>query len=372
MNFLKNICSAIALFLLTATSSARADCDDFDSCYPCTEISFYDSCDSCNFRFNGKGFFRADVLYLRAQEGGFGCGCTPELINNFVTSDGEYITVINEKFKDPNFDWNTGFRLGTGYTFTEKCWDVGVYWTHYHSRNNRHCCGDSSSGSGYTNDVTFTPISGSRSYSDEGSIRGNNFCWKLDYNVVDLLFGRDFRVNCFSFKPFIGVRWAKINQKVKSTSRLESRTVFGSESSGDLLGGSAQVQVLLGSEDNKQKFKGVGPVFGLEVNWSVGYDLSLFAGVSGSTLYGHFNQHFTGFNTFLNGTNHCDKREHANSCQFATDAIIGVRWKKCYCDNVEVTLQLALEQHRYFDHNRLGEYGDLCLDGGSFAASVSF
>ena len=353
----KNACVAASIFFATSMN------------YVCGEMDLYGKhCgDTCNYVDNfcsGKGFLRADVLYLRAQEGGFNCGCLPDTINNYIGSDQQFLTKTLGESKDPRFKWNAGFRLGAGYTFEEQSWDVGAYWTHYQTTNGHGNNGSSSGSNSLPSTPTIaTPTTASSSESD-------HFHWNLNFNVIDLLFSRDFYAGCFTFKPILGVRFAQIHQHVKAATRVVNNTFNGSGSLDDTPVGAPAI--LYGLDHNKQKFRGVGPVFGLEGIWDVGCGWSLFAGVAVSTLYGRFDSKFEGSDVYLNGTNICNQHTRSNSCQFATDAALGVRWKMCYCEDIDVTFQLALEQHRYFDHNRLGDYGDLCLDGGSFSASVSY
>lgn len=323
----------IAVGQTYVNSSTFGECEDFCSSFP-----------SCC----GRGFISADLLYWRVHQGGFACGCIPNEINNFVTSEGNVISKFRGDSKDPHFKWNSGFRIGTGYDFGSQSWDIAAYWTHFHTH-----------------------------IHDEH--RPNQFRWKLDYEVVDVLLGYKFCIESFIFRPFIGIRAPQIDQKVKSKSLIRYHIFANagsfssfSRSSSENLTSSPISDFFLAKENNKEKFRGVGPLIGIEADWNLGCGFSLYACVSVSSLYGHFKVRFNGCNTFLKGTNTCDKKAHFHSCEFSTDAILGICWQQCFCDNMQVIFQLALEQHRYFDHNHLGSYGDLCLDGASFSGSVLF
>lgn len=347
--FMRKLHIAITALLLVVMGQAYGGSSRCEECE--------DSC-SCAPPCYGRGFISADLLYWRARQDGLTCGCIPDEINNFITRDGNVLSKFRENNKDPHFRWNAGFRIATGYEFGEQSWDIAAYWTHFHTRTHdqhQHQC-----------------------QSDF-----NRFRWKLDYEVVDVLLGRKICVECFAFRPFIGVRAVQIDQKVKSkfliayntffnTSSFSSFSSFSSSSSSGSLASSPLSDFFAGEEKNKEKFRGVGPLIGIEADWNLGCGFSLYACASLSSLYGHFKVRFNEFNTFLNGTNICDKKTHLHSCQIATDAIIGIRWQRCLCGNMQVIFQLAWEQHRYFNHNRLGVYGDLCLDGGSFSANISF
>jgi Legionella pneumophila major outer membrane protein precursor len=51
----------------------------------------------------------------------------------FVTDDFTEAPVIH-----PNFKWDPGYRVSTGYLFSSNLWDVGGSWTHYTSRISQH------------------------------------------------------------------------------------------------------------------------------------------------------------------------------------------------------------------------------------------
>jgi hypothetical protein len=337
--FINKLHVAITVLLLTAVNLAYGNTSTNEECE--------DSCSSsspCCVR----GFISADFLYWRIHQGGFACGCVPGEINNFVNEEGNVISKFRGDSKDPHFKWNAGFRIGTGYEFVNQSWDIAAYWTHFHTHiHDQH--------------------------------QPNQFRWKLDYEVIDVLLGRKFCLESFTIRPFIGVRAAQIEQKVKSTFLVTYHTFFNtssfssfSSSSSENLTNSPISDFLLAKENNKEKFRGVGPLIGIEADWYLGCGCRLYACASVSNLYGHFNISFNGFNTFLNGTNTCDKNAHLHSCQISTDAVLGIRWQQCFCDNMQLMFQLALEHHRYFNHNHLGSYGDLCLDGISFSSGVSF
>lgn len=344
--FIKKLHVAITALVLATAGQIYAGST---ACGECEETCVVSSSCGCI-----RGFVSADLLYWRAHQEGFTCLCTPSEINNFVNEDGTVISRLSGHSKDPHFKWNPGFRIGTGYEFESQNLDVGVYWTHFHTHadgNHQSCC--------------------------------NKFRWKLDYDVVDIIVGRKICLDCINIRPFIGVRVAQIDQKTKSSSFLLSNTFFetGSSSSSSSFsssfsnsGNTAQSSEdgFVSQEKNKEKYKGVGPLIGIEADWRIGNGFSLYAIASVSSLYGHFSIDSKGESTLLNATNRFHQTSHPHSCQISTDAGIGIRWQQFFCGNREVFLQLGLEEHRYFNHNHLGGYGDLCVGGVSFAAGVSF
>jgi hypothetical protein len=346
---LKNLQVVMTALLVTATGYVNADCAQ-DACCPVQE----DCCSApC---WGGKGYISADLLIWKAHQDGFGCGCTPHAIDNFITSDGEVISKTNGDGRDPHFKWDPGFRLGAGYEFACQPWEVAVYWSHFHTRNRDH----------------------GHHHSD------NYFRWKLDYNVVDVILGRKVKNEAFTLLPFVGVRIAKIQQKVRSSSESAFNTFldtgsFSSSSSSfssDFSSSPDTTEFFTNRGHTRQKFYGVGPLLGVELGWSFGCGWSAFGYAAVSSLYGHFDIRSHGFSTFLGGTTLCDEHCRQHSNQIATDFAVGIRWKQivksCYCHDVEILYQFALEQHRYYNQNRIGDYGDLCLDGFSFSAGFAY
>lgn len=124
---------------------------------------------------------------------------------------------------------------------------------------------------------------------------------------------------------------------------------------------------------NKEKFFGVGPLIGLEADWNIGCNFSLYASADVSWLYGNFHVRLAEADVFLDAANFSKIKKHLNASLAGADAAIGVRWQTCICKNTQLFLQLGLEHHRYFDYNRIGDCcGDLSFDGVNFSAAVKF
>lgn len=330
----RKIHAAIITLLILITGSVHAnysnssDCGENNNCCIPT----------CNC---AKGFISADFLYWRAYQNGLDtCVCNKSC--NTITCNGTIISKVRGETKDLHFKWDAGYRLGTGYERIGNGWDVAVYWTHFHSHARR------------------------RQNSD------NSHHWKLKYDVVDLIVGNKFGENtCVTWKPFIGLRAAQIQEKLRSgliNNCAASSLNFSAEF--DTLSAFSSDLAFTRSRD-KQKFKGIGPLLGLEAIWNMGCGFSLYAAAAFGTLYGNYRVRFQEWDVFSLGAEFCKLKSRLHSCQAFTEAEIGVRWQACLCGS-QLTLELGLEQQRYFDHNRLTSYGDLCLGGAYFSAGVAF
>lgn len=316
---------AIIAALIMGISHVYADADA-DNCEqptknfqsPCSDVTFCND-DCCN---NNWWVF-GDLLCWRACEDGFSCDFGTTNIVNTVTN-GQLVTSINEHDKEIHFDWNLGFRVGAGYHLPCDCWDAVVYWTHFHEKGQGHAC-------------------------------ENRAHWKLMFNTVDALLGYNYCCgSCFTIKPFLGVRYAKINQRLRT--RLETTITAATGSS-----------MVISTERNREHFWGAGPQLGFEADWNLGCGFSVYGGLAGNLLYGHFDVKFDDVNAFVLALNECHAKKDTRACQTGLDGSIGVRW-----DYNCVTLQLGLEHHRYFDFNKMGCGGNLNLYGGNASIIVRF
>lgn len=340
---MRQIKIALATLVITSIGSIQC-CNSSTSSTICVESCDPDPCCSCK---NGHFFVDANLLYLRAIEGGLSSWCDSTDINNANEND-IVISRLKGKAHDPKFKWNLGFRLGGGYKFADSNCGIGVYWTHYNS----HTHGDKS--------------------------HRNEHKWKINFDVVDILYGCKFDLsNCFVLTPFGGLRYAKIDQKLRTNfintiTDIEGSTPSSSFSNISSLKGSVN-EVLTKSKGNiKEEFSGIGPLIGVEGSWDIKCGFSLYGNISVSLLYGIFHVRSKQADVFETGKNINHLRKHIEACQAVVDAGFGIRWKTCFCNDRFLILQLGLEQHQYFNHNRFCNYGDLSLNGVALSISHEY
>lgn len=307
----------------------------------------------CTPKSSCKGFISAEVLYWRAFQDGLDCGCGDADIVDVVNADGTIRSTLVSHGKSPNFEWGPGYRIGAGYELG--CWDVGVFYTSFHSRHHKR--------NHHNNNVNLTNL-------------GHPFRWKLNYQVVDLLIGREFNSECcFYFRPFAGLRGVQIHQKLRTHSISAQEGINGSsESFSSSFDNNAIVPFTSFTtiqSHSKQRYRGIGPILGLDAEWNVGCGFSIYGSAAISILYGRFKNHAFATQVFENGSNICIDKHRNNSTQSVLDAALGIRWTQCLC-NMEIIYQVGWEHHRYFNHNHIGGYGDLSFDGANFGAAVAF
>ena len=276
-------------------------------------------------------FFCADVLYLVADECGlegvFGCtGIDVDVVAGVTT------TAIHEHDTDPNFSWNPGFRFGVGYKDVSNCgWDVGVFWTHYYGS--------------------------ARQSEKEATNTGH---WGLHFDTVDTLFITDLGMGCcnFNLRPFIGIRYARINQNLDALLLTTVRSAVGSS-------------LIESTRHDSQRYWGLGPVFGVEGDWNVGCGFGVYANIAVATLRSSIHSMNDDTNIFTAAVNTRNGSRHMCCCDIALDTGIGFTYEQCLC-GYGVLWHAGWERHQYFDQNHMAGSGDLCLEGINFGACVAF
>lgn len=320
---IRKIYLVITLILITATGYAYEDDGNLSAC------GESECCISCQPACCGRGFISADLLYWRAFENGLDA-CVPRQVSDMVTSDGCVISAFSGKSREPHFQWNPGFRIGAGYEFACSNRDIEAFWTHFYS--NAH-----------------------------GSRRNcNEHRWNINLDVIDVVAGYECDlVSCFALMPFVGLRGARIHQKLHI---------------GDFSGSCCCIDddMTIIRKRNTENFLGLGPLIGLEADWNIGCDFSLYAGASVSWLYGRFHVRLLESEMSVDSVDCCDVRKRLDASLASADAEVGISWQKCFCNNMRLILGVGLEHHRYFDFNRMCGYGDLSFDGVNFSAGIEF
>jgi len=276
----------------------------------------------------GEINFRGEGLYWIAHLGGLESAFGNTTIATTVTP-GVITTTVTEENVEPDFEWNPGFRVGADMAFT--CFTLGADWTHYNGR---------------------------ASYNKDNQ----NGEWKIKYDVIDVIFGRRFCVApCFYFKPFIGARGLKIHQTLQSHLPILFTAITGNNT-------------VFADMNDKEDFWGIGPELGIEGNWYMGCNFSLYGTFDVVSYYGEVKTENFDTDTFTItvSANNSKKKYAFNTIGTAT---IGFRWDKTWsqCNyDVLFMLKAGLEQHRIYDFSNLGKDGTLSLDGAVFGAGIGF
>lgn len=332
MDIVKRKYALLMTLLASSTGLLHADqnwnASDGQSDYCCPPSV---CCEESPSRF----FFGAEVLcwkpYISGLELGFGTSSITQ-----TTGDGLQTTTTDEYDVDPSFKWNAGYRLAAGYQFDCSAWGVGARWTHFQGKGTR---------------------------SSDGTL--NTGSCHLKFSQLDLILAYNTpETSSFSFKPFIGVRGARINESLDATIIADISLPLGATAT--------ETRTF----DDSQSYRGIGPIFGLAGDWEIGNGFAVYANAAASFLYGTYKIHFDDpdiFSAPISAQVFSTGSKHVHGYDWNIDLALGIRWETCLCDCYQVSLQLGVEHHQYFDHSRLGsDRGDLTLDGGTFGIGLAF
>lgn len=285
---LRKICGLITAGLIAVSSSAQGDLAAITNDW----YQWYQNCYSSSQEYIpcGKAWVGGDLLWWRAVEDGLGC----QPID------------IHER-------WHAGYRVGVGYYHLNSDWALDAYWTSFHAKTSGHQQG---------------------CHEEK-----NDAHWKLDFDVVDAQYSLKFcQSPWFTWRPFGGVRFARIEQKLRTNTHKKHSNRL----------------------TDYQKLCAFGPEIGIAADYEMACGFSFYGNASAALVYGTFHMH-------------CDdcKQNRQTTCQTALDLGLGIRTKVC-AGCFSPTLQLGWEHHRYFDYNHIGCTSDLCLDGAVFSACIDF
>ncbi|MBS0652476.1 MAG: hypothetical protein JSR39_03000 [Verrucomicrobia bacterium] len=298
---------------------------------------------------------QGEGLYWKAAEEG---------INNALISFNPTPQSLHFHVNHANFDWNGGFRLSAGYLIPHGKWDLSLYWTRISNRGSKtvnrsadpnHIV-DINQGIGYQNTMTeiITQVSGK---------------WKIHLNQIDLQLGKEFGVSRhLTLRPIGGLRSTWIDHSVHAN------------------------YPVLSSIESKHKidwdFWGFGFLAGIEANWMLGEDWSIFSLADYSILWGFFDidqkQTFNPARAY-----HYEKSFRC--ARGAYDIQLGLKWSHPFHnERWRLSLKGAYEYHLYTQQNQLqyntnlventtsanGSFinnpGDLAYQGVSFSAQIDF
>lgn len=174
---------------------------------------------------------------------------------------------VQDRYKTLTFDWAPGFRVGLGYNMHHDQWDTQLAYTWFQAQAKGHGKGPITSGFLAARLSLLEPF-------EEGKMKCN-----LHYNMFDWDLGRRFLVSkALSLRPFIGAKAGWIDQKLHATWRTPDFILPG---------------ILYSAiEDVQNKFRGGGPMGGLNGKWILGkinrHVFSLNSNFTTAFLWGHW------------------------------------------------------------------------------------
>ncbi len=321
MKYLQHVIT-VTLLSLAGSGAFAADCcldNLMEGCY-------------CATRSHEYFFVEGDLLYwqpyIDGMEYNFG---TTSLTSS--STDGHRFVVTHELDVDPTFRWDLGYRVGAGINCMDTAADLAAFWTCFH---------------GHAHQKSNAPDFGH---------------WKVQFDQIDVVARYEFDYCSLAIQPFLGLRAAQINQKLYS--HLE---IFYE----DLTTPAASYVKTIVLDDH-QKFKGIGPVFGFNLGYYLGYGFGLCGTLGGSCMFGKLDASFHDTESSSAPVN-IDilslQHSRINNVNAAFDLTFGVEWKKMFCDCRSLGIRIMGEHHQYFNQNNIGAYGDLSFNGVTFLINI--
>lgn len=300
---------------------------------------------------------RVDFLWWRPYSEGTQLGTEETLVtvdsSGLIGAPVTHTITDSTSIKYPNFKFDPGFRLGFGYYCPSNCWDVALVWTEFHTKANAF-------GTGLPlatmPTVTVTDIITEDLFFDDWTREFGAFPnqsqarWTMNLDLIDLELGQKFYVNrCFILRPFLGLRFARIDQNyhVNAYANGPRRSESG-------------ISNFVSTVKSKNDFRGGGPRVGLDLEIDLGCSLFLVGRGSASLLYGTFDRYSTQVLTTLGtgaetATATYEARGYSDRDTILTaDVSFGLEWQRCFeCCNQSYPFALSFvwEQNAFYGIN---------------------
>lgn len=352
-------CAALSLFVYGQAAEQSAAIENLDNRLTRLEAELKHAANSPTLPVAGL-FFQADLLFWQARENGLAyavIASTP-LVLDLLPS--------NLEIKEPEFEWDFGFRIGLGYGGQSDGWDIGAQWTRFFS--------DARDLGSISSQKFFLPIWAHPNFNafSFDPIRITEAHWQLHFNEIDAGVGRGFYVSkYFTVRPFAGPSAVWIHQHYHI--EYEQPPLD-------------PIPALANKIHLKNAFFGIGAQVGCDLSFHLTRPLSLFTRASGAIYAGRFEiRRKESFRSITNEGFNVSHNLHAGRA--ATALEMGLSWEHAVQDSYYVRAELCYDIHYFFKQNQMPrvisrvmsplatyfvDQGDLILHGGSFAVRLGF
>ncbi len=321
---------------------------------------------------NGRGFFlTGDYIYWTWQQEMMEVGTliTPTAFGAqaFLIGSGEII------LQSP--DYSSGFQLGLGYGLKGMDdWIVSTEYTWY--KNSDTLTSTASSSQILAVSTTLIPyIQG----STPGVLLADQLKTKarLTYNAADLLLQRPFYFGRkLTADLMVGLEALWIDQKFTAT---------GSDLS--FVAADAFVATAVDGSFNstsKQKSWALGPKFGLNSHWLLGYGIKIMGSASLSALYTRYTTLSTSVTGAVSSTSsanlHTNQKKNYNTVNPIAEASLGLGWGSYFCDDsIHFEVSAGYDFKLFWNQNVVntlinsnGSPGNMSLQGLNIQARFDF
>lgn len=305
------------------------------------------------FKQNISGDIFADFLFWYASEETSSTWASDAII---TLNDAGVVDIFN--VKSFTFDWDFGFRIGAGYTFSYDRWDTQLYWSWFRTK-----AGDTRTEGDILSQFFGGFINGDIAQSAQ-------LQWKLLYNMFDWELGRSYWISKgLSLRPFVGLKGGWIHQNLQSQWHVTER-----DDSGTIIPVNYDA-----TENLKNNFWGIGPSGGINTKWKLGPSdaqfFNVFGDFSTAMLWGtwickdiYTNPTPTTISTNMNNV-------HLGGLMLR--GFMGFGWdvdflKSHFNARLGYEMQFWINQLRLPTFQQLRLHGDLTLQGGTFNCRFDF
>lgn len=295
---------------------------------------------------NGDVVFTVAGFYWNAHQDGMEYAIDNQVVHPTDADTNQALNnLIDSTYKNPDFKWDFGFKVGLGYNTTHDGWDIGVVWTQFRTSADSHVEAEAD------DNHTLLPLwsAFAATGADSTILWASDIetHWKLKLDLVDLELGREFWTSKYlTFRPFVGLRLAWINQE------------YNIKNKGGGWLSTAESPAFNNLVDIDQKFHGVGLRGGVDTVWNFGCGWGIFGNFAMSIVYGRFNVDHDESNREATDTHHKTKilesDDNFRASRGMTDLSIGLQWHTMFSNcRYGFTAMLGWEHHMFFDQNQM-------------------
>lgn len=316
-------------------------------------------------------FLSGDLLIWQTQTESLSYAGLYDLGVNNANTDYASLSLNNGKIKNPDFDYQYGFKVGLGCNLSHDGWDALLAWTWF--RDNSH-----STTSPKNNQLLFPSLlfAGYSIADILPSATQATSHWKLNLDLLDLEIGREFYAGKWlALRPFFGLRSSWIRQK----DNLNYSNI-------SLLG--VELNYLSATANFTNNFWGFGPRVGCNGEWQFGSGWSLYGNGAAALQYGYFHlaQNTGAVDTTNTPMTLLNVGNSFHSIKPCVDLEVGLRWDYMFFhDSFHLGLHAGWQQLLFFSQNQMMRFlnllqpaqfvqnqGDLGFQGWTVGARFDF
>jgi len=336
-----------------------------DDCTPCQRClgpdNFAGNPPVCPHGCNGDFIITVAAFYWSAHQDGMEyavVNCVQNPDDNTTTQGPAFQLnhLTDAEYKHPGSNWDWGFKVGLGYCSPCDGWDVNLQWTWFRDKSKSSIDADT------TDNFTILPLwsdfVSAFADSQAGGFGGVAYAsdascdWRIKLNLVDFELGRNYWVSRYlSIRPFVGVRYASINQ--------DTHIAYNGGSWGQNTQTGEVQPALNGFVDLENNYRGAGLRAGLGSEWNFGCGWAIYGNLAASIIYGRFKVNHDEYIRIATETPHntadvLETHESLRASRAILDMTLGVQWSTLFCScKYGFTAMLGWEQHMFFDQNQM-------------------